>query len=49
VPYISLILFVGLPIFYMVYNAIYNLYFHPLAKYPGPLICRISRLPWVRR
>lgn len=24
--------------------AIYRLFFHPLQKYPGPLLCRITRL-----
>ncbi len=28
---------------------IYNLYFHPLRSYPGPLLFRASRLPWTIR
>ncbi|KAJ4368944.1 hypothetical protein N0V83_006026 [Neocucurbitaria cava] len=30
---------------YVVLNAIYNLTLHPLAKYPGPLLWRISPVP----
>ena len=26
----------------MIWRCIYNIWFHPLAKYPGPLICKIS-------
>ncbi|KAK3386377.1 cytochrome P450 [Sordaria brevicollis] len=29
--------------------AIYNLYFHPLAKYPGPLLMRATRLGYCQR
>ncbi|KAI0160236.1 cytochrome P450 [Xylariaceae sp. FL1272] len=32
---------------YFVGSAIYNLFFHPLSKYPGPLLNRISYLPRV--
>ena len=32
---------------YLLGNIVYNLFFHPLRKYPGPLLCRISKLPWV--
>lgn len=28
-------------------QAIYNVYFHPLRKYPGPFLWRVSRWPWV--
>jgi hypothetical protein len=33
---------------YVVQRIIYNLYFHPLAKYPGPLLARCSQLWTVR-
>lgn len=32
----------ALSVIYMVVITIYNLYFHPLAKYPGPCLARIS-------
>ncbi|KAK6952190.1 hypothetical protein Daesc_006723 [Daldinia eschscholtzii] len=35
---------VSLPILYYACVAIYNIYFHPLSKYPGPLIA--SATPW---
>ncbi|TVY81084.1 Cytochrome P450 monooxygenase aclL [Lachnellula suecica] len=28
-------------------KAVYNLYFHPLRSYPGPLLARASRLPFL--
>ncbi|KAI1125518.1 isotrichodermin C-15 hydroxylase [Nemania abortiva] len=31
---------------YTAAHAIYNLYFHPLASFPGPLLRRMSRAPW---
>ncbi|KAI0551224.1 isotrichodermin C-15 hydroxylase [Xylaria curta] len=31
---------------YVVYRIVYNLYFHPLASFPGPLSRRVSRIPW---
>ncbi|CAG9980389.1 unnamed protein product [Clonostachys byssicola] len=35
----------GAGIAYVLFIAIYRLYFHPLSKYPGPLLNRISPLP----
>lgn len=32
---------------YLVSNVVYNLYFHPLRKFPGPLLMRASRLPHI--
>lgn len=32
---------------YSIAHAIYNLYFHPLSKFPGPLLHRASLLPFV--
>lgn len=31
---------------YLVTNAIYDVYFHPLAKFPGPFLAKITRL-WI--
>ncbi|KAF2819142.1 cytochrome P450 [Ophiobolus disseminans] len=41
------ILVLGLSLFlvYLVSTAIYNLYFHPLAKLPGPFWARVSTIP----
>ncbi|KAI6778698.1 Isotrichodermin C-15 hydroxylase-like protein [Emericellopsis cladophorae] len=36
------LLSLGLGVVYLVGAAIYNVYFHPLAKYPGPLLAKIS-------
>ncbi|KAK1994062.1 cytochrome P450 [Colletotrichum falcatum] len=33
----------------VVLKAVYNLFFHPLRSYPGPLLWRASRLPYVVR
>ena len=33
---------------YVFFRAIYNLYFSPLAKYPGPKLAAITRLWWLR-
>ncbi|KAK4209464.1 cytochrome P450 [Rhypophila decipiens] len=31
---------------YQLYQTIYNIYFHPLRSFPGPLLHRASTLPW---
>ncbi|MCJ1392220.1 hypothetical protein MMC18_005087 [Xylographa bjoerkii] len=37
-----------LPIAYFLVKAIYNLFFHPLSRFPGPTLGIISRVPYVR-
>lgn len=32
---------------YVLNKVIYNLFFHPLRSYPGPLLARATSLPWV--
>ncbi|CAG8953633.1 hypothetical protein HYFRA_00010092 [Hymenoscyphus fraxineus] len=32
---------------YPTFNAVYNLYFHPLSKHPGPKLWAASRLPFI--
>ncbi|ORY15280.1 cytochrome P450 [Clohesyomyces aquaticus] len=39
------IVFTGILSIYLFAVAIYRLYFHPLAKYPGPLLARLSPIP----
>ncbi|GME31785.1 Cytochrome P450 [Neofusicoccum parvum] len=34
-------------VFYPVYTAIYNIYFHPLRLYPGPKLNAVTRLPYI--
>lgn len=34
-------------VFYLSWTCIYNLYFHPLRRYPGPLLARCTRLWYV--
>ncbi|KAJ5773864.1 hypothetical protein N7457_008760, partial [Penicillium paradoxum] len=34
---------------YIASRVIYNVFFHPLARFPGPLVHKISRLPYVYR
>lgn len=44
------LLFLGISAFsalYVFLTIIYNLFFHPLRRYPGPFLARISRL-WSR-
>ncbi|KAM3420752.1 hypothetical protein BST61_g4000 [Cercospora zeina] len=36
-------------IVFQTYRHIYNLFFHPLRKYPGPVACRASTLPAIRQ
>ncbi|KAI1418230.1 putative cytochrome P450 [Hypoxylon sp. FL1857] len=43
------VLAVGLILAYQVTQIIYNLYFHPLRNFPGPLLHRASSLPWAIR
>lgn len=31
---------------HLIATAIYNLFFHPLRSYPGPLLWRMSSIPW---
>lgn len=35
---------VALGVLYLLCEAIYNIWFHPLAKYPGPLLARTSKI-----
>jgi hypothetical protein len=30
---------------YLVAQTVYNVFFHPLARYPGPFLCKISTWP----
>ncbi|RDW76204.1 hypothetical protein BP5796_07025 [Coleophoma crateriformis] len=41
----TLVLGVACPALYVLWSITYNLFFHPLRSYPGPLLWRISRLP----
>jgi len=44
------LLFLGIPAFFTLYvfvTIVYNLFFHPLRRYPGPFLASISRL-WSR-
>ncbi|KAI0837328.1 putative cytochrome P450 [Hypoxylon sp. FL0890] len=43
------VLAVGLILTYLVTRTIYNLYFHPLKNFPGPLLNRAFPLPWAIR
>ncbi|KAI1403738.1 putative cytochrome P450 [Hypoxylon fuscum] len=40
------VLAVGLITAYQIWTVIYNIYFHPLHKFPGPTLFGASRLPW---
>ncbi|KAI6092809.1 putative cytochrome P450 [Hypoxylon rubiginosum] len=43
------VLIVGLIVAYEASTLIYNLYFHPLHKFPGPKLYGASRIPWAIR
>ncbi|KAI0385322.1 putative cytochrome P450 [Hypomontagnella monticulosa] len=43
------VLAVGLTVVYEVTTIIYNLYFHPLRNFPGPLLNRASKIPFAFR
>jgi hypothetical protein len=36
-----------LAVSYLVYGIVYRLYYHPLAKFPGPLLNRLSPVPGI--
>ncbi|TLD26995.1 hypothetical protein PspLS_04596 [Pyricularia sp. CBS 133598] len=40
---------VALIVLAVVFKAVYNIFFHPLRSYPGPLLWRASRFPYVVR
>lgn len=40
-----ILLGVALGLSYVLYTFVYNLYFHPLASFPGPLLARVSVIP----
>ncbi|KAJ5930882.1 cytochrome P450 monooxygenase [Penicillium verhagenii] len=40
---------IGMGFLYLATNVIYNLFFHPLSRYPGPISHAISRLPYCYR
>ncbi|KAM7215485.1 Cytochrome P450 [Rhypophila decipiens] len=44
---LSLQILIGLVVTYCIGRAIYNLYFHPLSKYPGPKLAAVTNLWWV--
>lgn len=44
-PLTITLLFAG-PLIYFIGNVIYNLFFHPLRSYPGPILWRATLLTW---
>ncbi|KAH7028980.1 cytochrome P450 monooxygenase, partial [Microdochium trichocladiopsis] len=43
------ILVCGLGLCYISWSALYNVFFHPLRRFPGPRLSAISRIPYTRR
>ncbi|KAI0197645.1 isotrichodermin C-15 hydroxylase [Astrocystis sublimbata] len=41
-----LVVAVGTGLFYVLFRAVYNVFFHPLRSYPGPWLWAASRLPY---
>ncbi|KAF2759884.1 putative toxin biosynthesis cytochrome P450 monooxygenase [Pseudovirgaria hyperparasitica] len=42
----AILILCGVSLSYLIYSIVYNRYFHPLAKYPGPWLWTISRAPF---
>ncbi|KAL6704221.1 hypothetical protein ACN47E_008478 [Coniothyrium glycines] len=38
--------FLGLVLAYLISISVYRIWFHPLSKYPGPLLCKLTSLVW---
>ncbi|CAO1597110.1 hypothetical protein XANCAGTX0491_000936 [Xanthoria calcicola] len=41
----ALLLLLGLSVLYMIFVALYNIYFHPLSVYPGPKFAASTKIP----
>ncbi|KAF9878801.1 isotrichodermin C-15 hydroxylase [Colletotrichum karsti] len=44
VPILEIIILTG--VLWQLVSAVYNVFFHPLRKYPGPILQRATSLPW---